>query len=123
MKINLIVIILTLIGVVAGGIGILKGTKQETKIKIIRWVKKLLNYKEVNGVPFIIEERKIQKIRLVHIVPRAEEKYYTKEEIEKNVSLNILTLMIHIGAIKFEWTDLEDGKKKMEATTYVPEKL
>ena len=101
--------------------------KYETKVSIIRWVERLLKWNAHDGIPFIIEQRKIQKIRTVHIISKYEANI-PKKEMELLVAQSILTTMIHIGAIKFDWTTIrnnstQNGLQQIEAITYVPEKL
>jgi len=96
--------------------------KNETKIKIIKFVRWLLRYND-GGPPFIIEERKIQKIRSEHILTQGEAEFCTQKLIEEQTAINLLKVMLHIGAIKFEWKTTEDNHKKVTATTFVPEKL
>ena len=73
--------------------------------------------------PFIVEERKIQKIRSVHIITSYEAQIFPLDEIKLAVATVLLKEMLKVGAIKFEYFDLPSGEKRIEAITYVPEKL
>jgi hypothetical protein len=103
--------------------------KEDTKWKIIIFVKKLLRVKAYSP-PYNIEERKIQKIQSTHIIPIQEREHFLKMEeemishYEKELSISITQTMMNIGAIKFEIEDEEmPGGLKIRVTTYIPEKL
>jgi hypothetical protein len=97
-------------------------TKQVWVRRIYHWVCRIFNYQE-RIQPWIIEERKIQRIRSEHIIHPNEALVFSKAEIERNVAKNIINVMLITGAIKFEWEEVEGGMEKITATTYVPEKL
>ena len=104
--------------------------KVTTKLKILRWVEKLLGLPDTRNVPpFKIEERKIQRIKSEYIISPAEKDFLDSKEnliIERtmqNIATGIAQKMIEIGAIKFEFDQDNEGRHKITATTYVPEKL
>lgn len=99
-----------------------QSTKASLEFWLIKWFRKLFNYTPFIQ-PYIVEERKIQKIRTVHKVLEEEFIAISKEEIEKLTAQSVLRTMLHIGAIKFTWANYFDGSKEVEAITYVPEKL
>lgn len=90
--------------------------------EIIKWLGGPEN-KPAEQPPFIIEERKIQKIRSTHIITSYEAQIFPLDEIKLAVATELLKEMLHVGAIKFEYFDLPSGEKRIEAITYVPEKL
>lgn len=92
------------------------------KQKVIRFVKWLINLKE-NQPPFIVEERKIQKIISTHIITEYERQIFPEAEIKLAVARNLLSEMLTHNCIKFEYFDKGNGDKEIRATTYVPEKL
>jgi hypothetical protein len=102
--------------------------KNSTKVKIIKLVKKLLKYKGEDSPPFIIEERKIQRIRTEHIFSDYEKELLKTEEdeimnhIKRNTVIGMAKTMLAIGAIKFDF-EQNNENVKIVATTYVPENL
>jgi len=76
--------------------------KVETKLKIIRWVKRLLNYEETNKPPFIIKEtRQIQIVRAVQILPEIELKLIDEEQLKFAIGLELLSELQKTPAIKY----------------------
>ena len=103
--------------------------KEDTKWKIVNFIKKILQVKE-HTPNYIIEERKIQKIQSTHIIPIHERDRFLKMEeemrtyYEKELSIGIAQTMVSMGAIKFEVEDdTMSGNLKIRATTFVPEKI
>jgi hypothetical protein len=104
--------------------------KIQTKEKIIRWVKKILNYDETKLQPrFTVEQRKIQLIQLDNILSKEEKRLLDnvngnfQQILEDNISVKIAQAMLKMGAIKIEYSFKEDGSVRVNAKTYVPEKL
>lgn len=105
--------------------------KTETKLKILKWVAKLirLDWNSTPYVPnYIIEQRKIQKITSQYVLSKEQEetvKHYGGMEVMFRdwVVKGISNQMLQIGAIKFETFVREDGQIGLKGTTYVPEKL
>jgi hypothetical protein len=90
----------------------------------------IAKYDSTQSPPYIIEERKIQKIQSEHVLTETERKYFrfkekeVKEMMERDIVGGIVQIMLHTGAIKFEWDYFNNGDRiKLKATTYVPEKL
>jgi hypothetical protein len=103
--------------------------KALTKLKLIRIFKRIIGYKDPPIQPYIVNERKIQKLQLNYQLPKDEidllnrEEDFIKTEIENRIAVNMAKSMLHIGAIKIDWTFGEDNSVKLNATTYVPENL
>lgn len=104
-----------------------QSTKASIEFKMIKWFRKLFNYTPYIQ-PYIVEERKIQRIKSEHIFSPFEEEYLkTKEDeiinhVKSELSINIAKVMLNIGAINFE-INQNMGNTKITATTFVPEKL
>jgi len=99
-----------------------ESTKASLEFKLLKWFRKLFNYTP-RIQPYIVEERKIQKIRTVHVASDVEFKVLTPEKIQIIAAQSILKTMLHIKAIKFHWSVTDRGLHQVEAITYVPEEL
>ncbi len=105
-----------------------------TKLKILRWVEKLLGLPDTRNIPpFKVERRDIQRIQSVYAfmdqeadrVRRRIDPELMIDHIKKELSLRIANEMLRIGAIKFDTEfDMRTGEMlRITATTYIPEKL
>ena len=105
-----------------------ESTKANIEFKLLKWFRKIFKYNP-RIQPYIIEERKMQRLRSEHVLTESEKEFLDKEEhkiktyIEDNLATNMVKTMLHIGAIKFEWSVNEDGSIRVTGTTFIPEKL
>jgi hypothetical protein len=103
-------------------------TKAKIEIQLIKWFRKLFNYTPYIQ-PYKIEERKIQLIKIDKCLSKKEKELLDnvennfKQIIEDDISVNMAKAMLKMGAIKIEYSFKEDGSIRLEAKTYVPEKL
>jgi hypothetical protein len=107
-----------------------ESTKARLEGKLLQWFRKVFKYAP-HIEPWVVEERKIQKIRSTHELSPFEKSRLNKMEeeilnvIKTDMAVGMAKVMLNIGAIKFEIENdmTNNSPTRIVATTFVPEKL